>query len=386
MDVNSPTYLFFSAQPWDNQHSRTRAMAMELSKRGVKTIYVETIPSLANELREKMSKLFAPLRQEGVDFVFENSNLEIWTPPIVPTFFRGSYTPGIDRYRFQKWLERKLQFLSKPIIAVVTMPYWWAGYINQCRDVFDILVFDVQDSPSVYSRNGRIEKRMMSLYEQLLTATDGVLVHTGVFYADIINEGIKVILVRNGAEVISLVLDEEKITAKATKPFVIGTVGRIGANTDLELMVKLAKAFPEFIIENVGTVETGKRMLCSMKNIRLYPAMSREKMIEKMCQWHAGILPYKEEIPGSPLRVYDLLSVPLPIVSTHFEDAEYFAKFIRVANTHDEFINEVRKISESRRTIVRRDEVEKFLTENSWKKKADALLTFSTQLLRNSIS
>jgi len=54
------------------------------------------------------------------------------------------------------------------------------------------------------------------------------------------------------------------------------------------------------------------------------PPMLQDELHSNINHFNVGILPYNLNIEGSPLRVYDLLSELLQVVSTKFADAEYF--------------------------------------------------------------
>ena len=76
-------------------------MAVELAKLGHQTIYVNPPDSVAGILRESIAALVNPLRRENVLFPHNLNMPEVWTPPTLPTFYRGSLTPGFDRWMFK---------------------------------------------------------------------------------------------------------------------------------------------------------------------------------------------------------------------------------------------------------------------------------------------
>lgn len=373
----------FSPQVWDNQHSRSRALAIELSKEGRETIYVNPPSSFAGILRETASMLFNPLRRENVRFEYSSKFLNIWSPPLLPTFYRGSMTPGFDRWLFRKWFQKKIRTIKKPIVAIIAMPHWWDGYLNDYRQEFSATLFDYQDPIGTYARNERIGQRMSEVFTELISHASGIITHTEANYKKILTcRAIsEVSLIRNAGNAISNQPQSRSNTTTQQAHPVIGTVGRISQNIDIPLLLKLADRFPACSIVNIGTAGKYAHALKAKKNIILIPPMSEDELRMSIRNFAVGILPYQTNIEGSPLRVYDLLSQSLQVISTNFVDSGYFKDVIHIANSHEEFIAKASDMMSDKKNWIRREVIEKFVSANSWKMRADELILFCESLL-----
>jgi len=383
MSDSNRTYIIFSPQDWNSQHSRSRAFAIELSKMGEQTIYVNPPSSFANVLRETISTVVYPVRRENIRFNYFSKFLNIWSPPILPTFYRGSLTPGFDRWLFKKWFDRKMSEITKPIIAIIAMPFWWDGYLNDYVKDFSATVFDYQDSIGTYARSDRIHQRMSELVTELLSHVSGIIAHTESNYRNLLmyRKPSKVCLIRNaGNDIIARRLTSSDNRKQLDHP-VIGTVGRISNNIDVPLLLKLADRFPASSIVNIGTVSKNAHALRTKKNIVLMPPMLQDELHSNINHFNVGILPYNLNIEGSPLRVYDLLSELLQVVSTKFADAEYFRDVIHIAESHEEFLAKTADVLSDKRNWLAAETIKDFVSHNTWKMRAEELTFFCESLL-----
>ena len=383
MEDSKATYFLFSPQPWNSQHSRTRAFAIELSRVGYHTIYINPPNSLAGVVRESVATIAYPLRRENVRFRHASEILEVWSPPILPTFYRGSLTPGFDRWLFKTWFDNRIKRIKNPIIAIIAMPYWWDGFLNDYKQNFSATVFDYQDPIGTYARSTGIHHHMSEIFTALLSHATGIITHTGINYRNILThrKPTEVCLIRNAGNGISAWQLSNSNDGKRWDRPVIGTVGRISNNIDVALLLELADCFPASSIVNIGTVETHTRTLRRKKNITLMSPMPQDELNSNICNFHVGILPYHKNIEGSPLRVYDLLSALLQVVSTNFADIEYFKDVVHVADSQDEFIAKTADVLLQKKNWIEEKTIENFVLSNTWKMRVEQLTTFCESLL-----
>ncbi|HTR80096.1 MAG TPA: glycosyltransferase [Bacteroidota bacterium] len=378
------TYLIFAPHSWESQHSRSRAFAIELSKAGCRTIYINPPSSFAGVVRETAAAFFYPLRRENIRFNYVSDLMEIWSPPMLPTFYRGSFTPDFDRWLFKKWFDKKISTVKDPIVAIIGMPFWWDGYINQYKSHFSLTAFDYQDPTTTYARNAAVYAKMEQRFNDLVSDADGIVAHTDANFKSMLRlrKPSDVCLIRNGSyDPPDRIESSSKGERKSEHP-VIGTLGRITDNIDVALLLNLADHFQNCTIENIGTAGKYVRALHRAKNITLIPPMPPDRLSRRVESFDVGILPYRQNIEGSPLRVYDLLSASLQIVSTNFPDSDYFRDVIHVARDHKEFISKVEKILHSKDGWIPAKAMQDFLRHNTWHERIIALIDFCDRLLR----
>ena len=388
MSASEPVYMMFASQPWNSQHSRTRALTIELAKQGHHVVYVNLPSSVAGIIRESVASIVYPLRRENVHFRYNAETLEVWSPPTLPTFYRGSLTPGFDRWLFKAWFEKKLSKIKKAVIAIIVMPYWWDGYLNDYVQSFSATVYDHKDPIATYARSARIHQRMSEVFIELISQVTGIITHTEANYRNMLTrrKSSEVCLIRNAGYDISVKRAGHSNAKRRSEHSIIGTVGRISNNTDVGLLLELADRFPASSIVNIGTVIMNARALRSKKNIILMPPMLHDELHSNINQFDVGILPYHTNIEGSPLRVYDLLSELLQVVSTNFGDSECFKDVVRIAKNHDEFITKTSDLLSGKDNWIPEETIEKFMSANTWKMRAEKLALFCESLLRQPLA
>jgi glycosyltransferase involved in cell wall biosynthesis len=383
MSASEAVYMMFASQPWNSQHSRTRALSIELANQGHHTIYVNLPGSVAGIAREFLASFVYPLRRENVHFLHNAETLEVWSPPTLPTFYRGSLTPGFDRWLFKGWFEKRLRTIKKPIIAIIVMPYWWDGYLNDYVQSFSATVYDHKDPIGTYARSAGIHQRMSEVFTELVSQVTGIITHTEANYRSFLvhRKPSEICLVRNAGYGISASRSHNSDPRRETVCPVIGTVGRISKNIDVALLLELADRFPGSSIVNIGTVLKDTRALRAKKNIVLMPPMLRDEFHSHISRFDVGILPYHSNIEGSPLRVYDLLSELLQVVSTKFPDSEYFKDVVHIAGDHDDFIAKVSDLLSGKKNWIPEEAIERFVSANTWKMRVEKLTQFCERLL-----
>jgi len=382
MSDSKITYVIFSPQPWNSQHSRTRSFAIELSRLGYHTIYVNPPNSLAGIVRESVATVVYPLRRENVNFQNNFEMLEVWSPPILPTFYRGSLIPGFDRWLFKAWFDKRIKGIKNPIIAIIAMPYWWDGYLNDHIQNFAVTVFDYQDPIGIYARTARIHQHMSEVFTELVIQVNGVIAHTETNYKNILahRKPSEVCLIRNAGNGASARRQSTSNNTGLSGHPVIGTIGRISQNIDITLLLELADHFPNGKVVNIGTVTEHGRLLKSKKNIVLMAPMSQDELHSEINNFNVGILPYHQSIEGSPLRIYDLLSASIQVVSTNFPDAQYFRDVVHITSSHNEFISKIKEVLFDKSKWIDRNIIEVFLRHNTWSQSVSALVAFCERL------
>jgi glycosyltransferase involved in cell wall biosynthesis len=219
----------------------------------------------------------------------------------------------------------------------------------------------------------------------LISQVTGIITHTEANYRSVLahRKPSEVCLVRNAGYDISAGRAGSTTPRMRHDHPIIGTVGRISNNIDVALLLELADRFPTSSIVNIGTVTKQARSLRSKKNIVLMPPMQYDELHSAINRFDVGILPYHASIEGSPLRVYDLLSELLQVVSTNFADSEYFKGVIHIADNRDEFIAKTSDLLSDKKNWIPEEMIGKFVSNNTWKIRAEKLTLFCGSLLGN---
>jgi glycosyltransferase involved in cell wall biosynthesis len=140
---------------------------------------------------------------------------------------------------------------------------------------------------------------------------------------------------------------------------------------DWHSLSTIAKKRPDYRFELIGYGAPSELDL--PPNIRLLGPKDRPEINRIAAEWSAAIIPFKIGPLADavdPIKIYEYLALGLPAVSFRMPQvADYPSTF--VVNTAEEFLS---ALDEALAQGIDRAAVEKFLENNTWEKRTDALL------------
>jgi len=124
---------------------------------------------------------------------------------------------------------------------------------------------------------------------------------------------------------------------------VIGYSGTIYTRMDVDLLLKLSRAFFNCSFVFVGEVLKLNSIdisgLKKQPNIYILGAKEYNLLPGYLMNFDVCIIPYLQNpVTAVPTKIYDYLAAGKPVVSTAFSEAEIFKDLIYIAHSHDEFI------------------------------------------------
>ena len=157
----------------------------------------------------------------------------------------------------------------------------------------------------------------------------------------------------------------------------IGYIGSIDDRLDLELIERLAEAFPWHQIKLVGRVVSKRieKALEKWRNVTLPGPHSSTELINQLRYMSLGIVPFvKDEFTRNiyPLKLNEYLAAGKPVVSTNFTNLSEFNDVVRVTHNHDQFIAAVDE-ELNHDSIVKASERMALAQSNSWEQRAKDL-------------
>ncbi|HIE28425.1 TPA: glycosyltransferase family 1 protein [Candidatus Poribacteria bacterium] len=171
---------------------------------------------------------------------------------------------------------------------------------------------------------------------------------------------------------------------------ILGYIGAICERTDFKLLNRLADEFPKCSIVLIGSMSQGITEsdishLTSKNNVYYLGLKEHGELPKYIKSFDVCLMPYKLENTKTinPTKLYDYLATGKPIVSTFFDDIEYYQDLVRIAETHEEFIGQVREaLAENDSALVQR-RID-YAKQNSWSARADEILGVLNEYLENS--
>jgi glycosyltransferase involved in cell wall biosynthesis len=153
---------------------------------------------------------------------------------------------------------------------------------------------------------------------------------------------------------------------------VIGFVGWLGYQMDLDLLLSIAEVYSDCSLVLVGPDVIPKcekhLRLQALPNVYFLGQKAMESLPEYLKGIDVALIPYLLEgyvLTAYPLKLHEYLAAGRPIVSTALPELRPFKHVVRIAETHAEFINEIRNALQdhSPNAVALRVEVAR---ENTW--------------------
>jgi glycosyltransferase involved in cell wall biosynthesis len=218
-------------------------------------------------------------------------------------------------------------------------------------------------------------------YEKLLARADMAFVNCQPMFEKMRSLTRDLRLVPNGCDLSPTITEpvhnEGYRELKHWKGKVIGFTGNLEAKIDIELIHKLANRFSDCRIVLVGSTHANRSAagLAALPNVIMPGVAPYQEVGAWIKRFDVAIVPHlrtEMTINMNPLKIYAYLQWRTPIVATEIANIEYQGPMLRIANSHDRFLQNVAQILESPVNID--GELQDFLAENDWKAR------FATQI------
>ena len=117
---------------------------------------------------------------------------------------------------------------------------------------------------------------------------------------------------------------------------VLGYLGLVDARLDVELVMGVARARPDWDLVFVGPTDAAPDPRLRGDNVRFFPAVPYARLPEAMAAFDVALLPYvQSELTRSinPLKLREYLASGRPIVATSLPEVARYAPEVRLADT-----------------------------------------------------
>jgi glycosyltransferase involved in cell wall biosynthesis len=368
-------FYFFGNTRWSFFPHREHHIAVELAKRGYKVSFIEEVPSFA----KKLKNLF--FQSHPADYYYAKSvypNLKIFTPYLIPSFFRSSLTPFVDKIIFRYWFKWKMfHNIVKPSVFFTTTSAWFLLLGDQIK-LFDVIIYDVCDHLKISARNKRALNYLLK-GERIAVKQSNIITCSSLpLYEKIkVENNINPVLIRNGVERNFINETQEPARSK-----IIGFIGVLDVKPqiyDIQLIIRIAKELPDYEIQIIGRHSISQESeLAECKNIKILGIIPNQEIKERLRNFKVCIIPFRStEVVSfiNPLKLYEYLAFGKAVVATNNFDCDDAVgkEIINVANSREEFINQLKRVVEadSRDNSLKRIEYAK---TKSWDERVDILL------------
>ncbi len=229
----------------------------------------------------------------------------------------------VDRAMRRAGLDRAILWTSAPTDAVV-------GLLD--ARPWDAVIYDcVDDLPALHPSRAR---QLQAAEDALVQRADAVLATSRALVEKLHARGcVNVHYVPNGIDFDRFAGAHEQPTAIAPLPRpVIGFLGSMLANVfDLELVLRLAAAHPEWSVTLVGPMDSALAARAQGTPVRLIGPVDYAAVPACLRAFDVALVPFHESALTraiNPLKVYEYLACGLPVVSTPLPELDGFGDLV----------------------------------------------------------
>ncbi|MFA6232938.1 MAG: glycosyltransferase [Bacteroidota bacterium] len=376
-------FLFFGLTSFSSLPQREQAIAVECARLGHTVDFIEIAPSVAGKVHAMFNRVFAPLaRDTGFSYDASIPNLRIHTPPTLPTGFRNSLTPGIDRRIFRRWFRttfREVDFSQ--VIAMVMMPLWWDNFID--RDLFDprLLVYDICDSLEVQSRDDETLRRLHSSEAALGADADLITYSAAEMERDVRGKfpNTDALFLPNAvSRDFIMKIDREPLVQHHGRPPSIGYIGATsGKWFDSELVIATIRECQDCHVSIIGPVDKHFTDACAQySNVTLHGYIKHDALASHLRSFDVAIIPFLDnEITRlvNPLKLYEYSAAGLPIVARWTAELAHHSQQVYLARDSVGFIASIRAALEEDSPELRQAR-RRFAEEHTWGDRVNCLI------------
>lgn len=375
-------FMIFGLTSWDSFPQREQGIACELAAQGHDVDVIEMPASMAGKTHGVFQRLFTPLaRDRGFSRSTTPANLRVHIPPIMPTGFRNTLTPLVDRLLFRRWFSETFRGVDmRSTIGLIMMPLWWGRFLE--RDVFDpgFLIYDIADALEVQSRSPRTLSRLRDCEHLLSREADLVTFSAQEMQreVDILFPGVASLFLPNA---VSREFVEQCAVRNGNRDTAKKEIGYVGSTCgkwfDAELLLEVIRSFPDHTVSVLGPVDKQLAAHCAQHaNVRLHGFVPHKQLPEHLLRFDVAVIPFRQNGITrivNPLKLYEYASAGLPIVATYTDELRNYAPLVTLARDTESFLRSITEALESDAPDVR-EKRRSFAMANTWTERVHRLL------------
>ncbi len=341
---------------------RPQQLAVEYAARGHRVFWISPTRFLRPEshkpyhLRELRSNLFeVQLRGLNVDLYLRS------LPPEVRISYLGSL-----RNMYRDWSVSEN-------LAMVQIPFYRDLALDMRRAFGTAVIYDCMDDWDSFENMGSYNREQ----EKLLAAEADVLLVTARRLQEKFEErGLKSVLVRNGVDYDYFHQNPKTSKLGGLPKPVAGYFGAIADWIDLDLVLQVARARPEYSFALIGEVfNRDVSELERLANVILTGSVPYEDIPSYLAEFDVCLIPFLlNEVTAAtdPVKLYEYLSLGKPVVATAMGELEPLTEVLYLAKSKDDFLAKLDAAISEDCDEKRRRRME-FASHNTWASRVDAI-------------
>ncbi len=322
--------VYFGTHDWAAMRQRAQQIALRLAARH-RVLYVNPCYySAPGFVRDLLANRGTRRNIWSVEQISEGLQVASF-PPLLP---KGPEYPALGRVNFAlqlPFIRATLARLNmrRPVLWLVTPAD--RALIGRLGE--RLTAYDCMDLHAGF-HTGATAARIAAEETRLLRSVDVVFASSPQLVDHCRQHNDDVHLIRNGVDLSNFAGSFPPL-ADAPPPPVIGYMGYIGPWVDIDLLIAVARAYPQATLSLVGPVRTDLKGLDALPNVRLWGERPYAEMGAFVQSFDVCLIPFAVNAltqAVNPVKLYEYLALGKPVVSTalpelrHYQDVSYVAE------------------------------------------------------------
>ncbi len=227
-----------------------------------------------------------------------------------------------------------------PVVAVVQHPFW--ARLAASRQA-TCLVYDCMDDHEGF---GGVPRELLELERWIMRRADLVVATSEVLAQRARRDNAQVAVVRNAGAYADFCRAPSTVFADPRHRGIIGYYGAIAEWFDVDLVRRVACAFPDALVVLVGADSAGvAAQLRDLPNVRCEGEVAYSELPRYVHAFDVCLLAFKVTqltLATNPVKIYEYLSAGRAVVAVELPEMAQFGDLVRTAGDHDGFVAAVR--------------------------------------------
>jgi GT2 family glycosyltransferase len=359
---NEPDYIVWGVIDWHFRMQRPQQIALSLKEQGRRVFYISSQIIHSEQAGFEIEPL------DGSGMLFQ---IKLYASG-APVIYDGVPCENSITQLRQSVGEVLEWAASTQIVSIVDHPFWY--------DIASVLpnnslVFDCMDHHEGFGNNS---KDLVAIEKQLIQESELTITTSGWLDERVGGEASRTALIRNAGdyEYFSKEPDEKYKDPQGRK--VLGYYGAIAEWFDIELIEKVALAFPECSVLLIGadTANVHKKLV-NIPNVTFIGEVPYQELPFYLYGIDVCLLPFRViplTLATNPVKAYEYLSAKKPVVTVDLPEMHQFEGLMYIAENHDVFVDSISDaLNESGDELRQRRDA--FAKKQTWLQRTDDLVS-----------
>jgi len=260
-------------------------------------------------------------------------------------------------------------YVKRGFINVLQHPFWYPIAISTIKEE-DLFIYDQFDNikafPGTPTATIDLEKYIIKNSDFIFCSSDYLLNITKR------QTSAPCYIIRNACD-----YNHFKVAENFSDSGIIGYFGAIEEWLDLDLIRKIALAFPDSEIHLIGQdIISASCELRDLPSVRFLGEQPYQNLPYYLSTFSVCIIPFKIShltLATDPVKLYEYLASGKPVVSTNLPELAEAKDLICISDNHEDFIENITSCLIDRDDIIRKRRIE-FSMKNTWKDRSESII------------